>query len=55
MAAKYRYSADKGTAIPVETDEERTEREEREWKAIKDEEWKAYLDEREKRTSGPYL
>ena len=52
---KYRYDADKGEAVPVETDEERAEREAREEADRREEVWRREQDEREKRRVGSYL
>ena len=52
---KYRYDADKGEAVPVETDEERKERETREEVERKEAAWKREQAEREQRRVGSYL
>lgn len=51
---RYRYDADKGEAVPVETDEERLEREKREKKEQAEAAW---LKEQEQRAvnKGGYL
>jgi len=55
MTSRYRYDADKGQAIPVESDDERQLREECEQREEQQKEWEAYLAERAKLTTGPYL
>ena len=52
---RYRYNADLGKAIPVETDEEKAEREDREHKERVEKEWEEYVKAREARKTGPYL
>ena len=55
MTTKYRYNADKGEPVPVETDEERMEREGKEAKLAADERWQREQEERDKRRVGSYL
>lgn len=52
---RYRYDADKGCEVPVESEEERVEREQREAKERADAKWEADETERQRRRSGPYL
>ena len=55
MSPKYRYDADKGEAIPVETEQERLEREDRERREAAEEEWRREQERREERRVGAYL
>lgn len=55
MTSRYRYNADKGEEVPIESDEERAEREQREELERRELEWKATEAERSKRVTGPYL
>ena len=53
--AKYRYDADKGEAVPAETERERLEREDRERREAQDAEWRREQEKREERRVGQYL
>lgn len=55
MTVKYRYSADEGKEVPIETEEQRLEREDREERERRDQEWKREEAEREQRRTGLYL
>ena len=52
---RYWYDADKGQAIPVESDDERLEREEREERERRELAWKREEEERERKRVGAYL
>lgn len=52
---RYRYSADEGKEVPVESEEERLERVEREARALRDAEFEREEELRKARAAGPYL
>lgn len=52
---RYRYDADKGLSVPVETEKERLEREDKEQREAQEVEWRKEQEEREARRVGSYL